>query len=146
MNLASQKRLASELLKAGVNRIRFDVEKLDEISEAITRDDVRALIKDGSIYAAPARSISRGRVRERAGRKASGRYKGSAKRTGTQKARKQPKSAWMQKIRALREELRKMKAEGEIDANTYRSMYLQAKGNLFHSRRHLREQHARTKE
>ena len=51
--LEFQKRVAADLLGCGVNRVRFDQERLDEISEAITREEIRFLIKDGAIYKAP---------------------------------------------------------------------------------------------
>jgi large subunit ribosomal protein L19e len=46
----------------------------------------------------------------------------------------------MGKIRAIRDELKKMREGKEITPTEYRVLYVQAKGNLFQSRRHLREQ------
>ena len=55
MNLTTQKRLAADILKVGVNRIWIDPERIDEVSGAITRDGVKQLIKDGAIRAKPKR-------------------------------------------------------------------------------------------
>jgi len=44
-----QRRLAAGILKCGEHRIKFDSSKLDEIKEAITKSDVRALINQGAI-------------------------------------------------------------------------------------------------
>jgi ribosomal protein L19E len=39
----------------------------------------------------------------------------------------------------LRDELKTLRTAKKIDDSTYRKFYRQIKGNLFHSRRHLRE-------
>jgi len=49
MNLAKKKALAAKTLKVGKNRIRFDVESLSQIKEAITKDDIKGLFADGVI-------------------------------------------------------------------------------------------------
>ena len=42
VNLKSKKRLASRIAGVGVNRIRFYNDHLDDIADAITRDDLRS--------------------------------------------------------------------------------------------------------
>jgi len=145
MNLRSQKRMAAELLKCGQNKVVFDPEKLEDISEAITREDIRILIKKSAIKKKQKTGISRGRIRKAKGQKKKGRGRGHGKRSGGKKARDPKKKKWTQKVRALRNELRKIKAEGLLDATTYRRLYRQASGNLFHGRRHLREHIERLK-
>jgi large subunit ribosomal protein L19e len=49
MNLEKKKILASKVLGVGKNRIMFLEPRLDEIKEAITRQDIRDLQKDGAI-------------------------------------------------------------------------------------------------
>ena len=49
MNLTAQKRIAAEILKCGENRVYFDPYLMDEIKMAITREDIRNLIKEGII-------------------------------------------------------------------------------------------------
>ena len=44
-----QRRLAAQILKCGENRIRFDLERLEDIKEAITKTDIRSLINNGVI-------------------------------------------------------------------------------------------------
>ena len=63
--LELQKRLAADLLGCGVSRVRFDQERIEEIVDAITREDIRYLIRDGAIYKAPEKGVSRARVRKR---------------------------------------------------------------------------------
>ncbi|MFH1126315.1 MAG: 50S ribosomal protein L19e [Candidatus Altiarchaeota archaeon] len=139
MNLKNQRRIAARLLKVGLNRIQFNRDRVSDAAEAITREDIRSLIKNGVITARPEKSTSRYRARKRAEKKNKGRYKGYGKRKGKKTARQPGKEAWIKKVRALRDELRKLKKERKIGEDQYRKIYLQIKGNLYHSRRHLVE-------
>ena len=58
MNLGKKRMLAAKTLKVGKGRIIFVKSRLDEIKEAITKQDIRDLKKDGAI-----------RIRETLGRK-----------------------------------------------------------------------------
>ena len=49
MNLKKKKTLASKTLKIGKKRIAFITSRLDEIKEAITKQDIRDLKKEGAI-------------------------------------------------------------------------------------------------
>jgi len=46
MQLKIQKRLAGQILKSSQNDIWLDSDRLDEIKEAITKADIKSLIKD----------------------------------------------------------------------------------------------------
>jgi len=139
MNLRSQKRIASELLGVGINRVKIDPDAIEDISKAITRDDIRFFIANKLITVEQKKGISRGRVRKKKLQKKKGRRKGHGHRSGTKNARNPSKKEWMNKIRALRDELKKLREDGKISNSEYRKLYYQAKGNLFHSRRHLLE-------
>ncbi|MEM2918959.1 MAG: 50S ribosomal protein L19e [Candidatus Altiarchaeota archaeon] len=139
MNLSLQRRLAAKILKVGINRIYISPEKKEEVSKAITRDDIRALIKDGLISVRKEKGTSRVRVRKIKEQKRKGRRKGHGSRKGKKGARTPRKEIWISKVRALRDELKKLKKEGKIDRKEYRKLYRQIKGNIFKSRRHLRE-------
>ncbi|OYT54230.1 MAG: 50S ribosomal protein L19e [Candidatus Altiarchaeales archaeon ex4484_2] len=139
MNLNSQKRMAAELLDVGVNRVKINPEAVDDVSTAITRDDIRFYINNKLITAEQEKGISKSRLKHKNTQKKKGKRKGYGHRRGTRNARNNTKREWIRKIRALRDELRKLKAEGGITRPEYRKLYSQAKGNLFHSRRHLRE-------
>lgn len=139
MKLILQRKLAAKILKVGINRIYISPEKKEDVSKAITRDDIRALIKDGSISVRKEKGASRARARKIREQKRKGRRKGHGSRKGKKGARTPRKEIWISKVRALRDELRKLKKEGKIDKKEYRKLYRQIKGNLFKSRRHLRE-------
>jgi|TARA_Y100000310_G_scaffold251425_1_gene257915 ribosomal protein L19E len=49
MNLRRKKELASRALKVGKERISFVESRLDEVKEAITKQDIHDLKKDGAI-------------------------------------------------------------------------------------------------
>ena len=145
MNLKSQKRLAASIMKVGKTRVKINPKRIEDVNEALTKDDVRALISDNAITKKPKQGISRGRVRLKNAQKKKGRRRGKGKREGTLKARTPKKRAWINKIRAIRDELKKMRAEASLTATEYRDLYLKAKGNLFQSRRHIHEYIERVK-
>ena len=43
VNLHAKKQLVSRIVGVGVHRVRFDSDHLDDIADAITRDDIRSL-------------------------------------------------------------------------------------------------------
>jgi large subunit ribosomal protein L19e len=133
-------------MKIGETRVKFNPERLQDSSEALTKDDIRGLIKSGAIIKKPVTGISRGRARLRDLKKIKGRHKGSGSRKGKSGARTPKKKKWANKIRAIRDELKKMRQNKEVSPTQYRKLYVQAKGNLFLSRRHLREQIERMKQ
>ena len=65
MNLSYQRRVASTVLKCGVNRVWIDdrPEVQERISEAVTREDVRLLIVQRFIRKHQKKGISRGRAK-----------------------------------------------------------------------------------
>ncbi|WP_460173972.1 eL19 family ribosomal protein, partial [Vulcanisaeta sp. JCM 14467] len=67
-----------------------------------TKADVRALIKEGLIYAEYARGVSRGRWRGLHEKRRRGRRRGVGSRRGSKYARLDPKEAWVNRVRALR--------------------------------------------
>ena len=50
MQLKIQKRLASQILKSSQKRIVFDTTRLEDIKEAITKVDIKALINEVTHY------------------------------------------------------------------------------------------------
>ncbi len=137
MDLTFQKRLAADILKCGISRVYIDPKALSEVEEAITRADVRMLIKRGLIKKLPKKGNSRGRIKKRQAQLRKGLRNGPGSRKGTKYARLSRKERWIKTIRALRDELRKLKKEGKIDRRTYRKYYLYAKAGMFKSRAHL---------
>lgn len=138
MNLRVQKRIASEVMNCGVHRVWLDTDRAEEISMAITREDIRNLIHRRLIKKKPEKATSRVRARKRALQRKKGRRKGHGKRKGTAHARIPKKSRWMQRIRPLRRELKKMRDTRYIEKSVYRRLYRMAKGGAFRSVAHLK--------
>lgn len=139
MKVTNQRRLASEVLDAGKNRVFIDPARLDDIKKAITKEDIRKLVKEGAIRARKKKGISRFRAKIKAEKRENTRMKGHGHRKGTINARMPLKTVWIHKIRTLRGSLKEMKSKGEVTTEEYRKLYKQAKGNLFKSKRHLKE-------
>jgi large subunit ribosomal protein L19e len=132
-DLRSQRRLAAKVLKIGQNRVWIDPEKIDDVDAAITRDEVRRLIHQGTIRASPEKGISRGRARITHEKKKKGRRSGPGSRTGSSHARVTKKQAWMSRIRPLRKKLRTLKTKKVIFENSYQKLYRMAGSGRFES-------------
>ncbi len=50
MQLNKKKELASRVLGVGKKRIIFNKEALEEVKDALTKQDIRDLVKSGSIF------------------------------------------------------------------------------------------------
>jgi large subunit ribosomal protein L19e len=138
MKLTTQKRIAAHVLKVGTSRIWIDPTFEDEVSLAITREDVRRLIDERAIQKKPVTGVSRGRARYVLEQKRKGQRKGPGRKKGKATAKLSGKDRWMTKIRPMRKELRKLRDNKKITSKTYRELYLKAKGNAFRNTAHLR--------
>ncbi|MFB6199871.1 MAG: 50S ribosomal protein L19e [Candidatus Nanohaloarchaea archaeon] len=143
-NLKSQKRMASEIMDVGQNRVWINPEKQEKVEEAITRKDIRNLIEGGAIQKKPEKGTSKGRSREAKKQKKKGQRKGHGNRKGKKTARKSEKQEWMEQIRGIRSRLKEMKEEDEITNDTYWKLYDMAKGGFFRDKKHL-ENHVENK-
>jgi len=133
MDLSIQKRMAAEILGVGISRIRVNPEYADDVSTAITREEIKRFIKEGIIYVIPSGRNSRGRWKERHEKRKKGRRRGPGKRKGGIQARMPRKEIWMNRIRKIRGFLRYLRDTGKIDRRTYRRLYMMAKGGAFTS-------------
>ncbi|MHA1534170.1 MAG: 50S ribosomal protein L19e [Promethearchaeota archaeon] len=133
MSLKAQKRMAAEILKCGENRVYFDPYLIDEIKMAITREDIRNLVKEGIIIKKYKKGNSKYRKNLLHERKKKGRARGIGKRKGKKGARTPKKKKWMNRIRPQRRELKKLRDRKLITTATYRKLYKNAKGGMFTS-------------
>ena len=138
MQLKIQKRLAAQILKASQNDIRLDPSRLDEIKEAITKVDIKSLIKDKAITSKKRRGISRYRIRRKEEQKSKGRRRGPGSIKGGKHARLSKKRGWIEHIRIQRIFLRNLRNKDIIDKSSYRSLYMKSKGGFFRSKRHIK--------
>ncbi len=137
MDVKFQRRIAADIFKCGEDRVWMDPNALEEIKEAVTREDVRFLIKRGLIKKIPKRGTSRVRANYLKRQKEKGRRKGPGSRKGKKYARYPRKLRWIKTIRSIRRTLKDLRDSGKIDPSTYRRFYRLAKGGTFKSRNHL---------
>ena len=133
-----QRRLAAQILKCGVNRVRFDPERLSDIKDAITKSDVRALIGEDAIFRKRLLNTSGFWSRKIKAQKIKSKQKGAGSRKGKKTARLNPKTAWMNKIRLQRDFIKSMRDKKSIDTTSYHELYMKSKGGFFRSIRHLK--------
>ena len=129
--------MAADLLKCGVNRVWMDHDRVDEIAKAVTKDDVRVLIKGKAIKGKQEKGISRGRKKFITKQKKKGRRRGYGSRKGAKFARLPRKERWMRTIRPIRSYLKTLRDEEKINKKIYRKYYRKAKGGEFKSKHHL---------
>ncbi|HIH69375.1 50S ribosomal protein L19e [Methermicoccus shengliensis] len=137
-DLRVQKRMAASLLGVGEGRVWIDPEEAEEVSKAITRQDVRELIEKGIIKRKPVQGISRVRARALAAKRAYGHRKGPGSRKGAKGARAPRKEQWIKRIRAQRRLLSELRDSGKLTRSEYRMLYRKSKGGEFRSTAHLR--------
>jgi len=135
MDLSLQRKLASEILGVGKDRIWIDPNKIQDVSKALSRSDILDLIDKGIIRVRQVRGQSRTWANYIKEQRKKGRRRGAGSRKGSRKARLDKKESWMKRIRAIRKLLRELKEKNIIDKKLYRDLYKRAKSNEFKSKR-----------
>jgi len=134
MSMETTKRIAGELLGAGVSRVRIKPGEEKSAAEAMTRDDVRSLISKHFVYALPVHSVPRWRARKKLRQKQKGRRRGLGSRKGKKFAKISRKEQWMSRVRAQRALLVKLLGQKKITHEAYRGAYAMVKGGAFKGR------------
>ncbi len=125
MNLKKKKRIAAAALGIGINRVIFDKERINEMKEAITKQDMRDLFKEGAIRIS---SVKGRHKKEKRGRRREGRIRRKV-RAG--------KRGYILKIRKLRAYIKMMKERGEISGRKYKKLRNYAKSGIFKDLKHM---------
>lgn len=137
VNLRAKKRLVSRVVGVGVNRVRFDSDHLDDVTDAITRVSIRSLITANTIKIKPIVGTSRGRARlKKIQKRKRGTKQGSKK--GRKGARIGKKKIHVTKVRALRYRLKVYKDRKEITNKEFWELYKMVGGNTIRNVAHLR--------
>ena len=138
MKLNNQRRIAAQILGVGMSKIWFNPEKLSEIKEAITKSDIRSLIRAKIIIAKKTPHQSKSRTRKLRIKKRKGLRSGQGSRKGKRTARLSRKKIWIAKIRTQRGFLRLLKEKKLIENNKFVDMMAKAKGGFFRNKRHIK--------
>lgn len=125
------RRLAASILGCGESRLWINPAEGKRVDDALTRDDVRTLIKDGVIKAHPVFGVSRVRGRKKQEGKRKGRRRGMGSRKGTASARSSDKTEWMARVRKQRGILSRLRSEKKIEKTSVRKVYNMVKGGAF---------------
>ncbi len=134
------RRMAATVLNCGQNSVWLDPKQTEKIESVMTKEDVRALVKEGAIKKRKQNSQSRGRARILHTKRKKGRKRGKGKRKGTKKARSEKKASWIKNVRSQRKMLKQLqkKKPKEIAAIGYRRLYKRVKGGYFKGKKYLK--------
>ncbi|MDH3677460.1 MAG: 50S ribosomal protein L19e [Nitrosopumilus sp.] len=137
VNLKAKKRLASRVAGVGVHRIKFDSDHLDDVADAITRENIRSLITANTIQIRSFTGTSRGRAQDKKDQKNKRGTKQGSKQ-GRKGARVGKKEVYVSKVRALRRLLKIAKDRKDITNPEFWSLYKKVGGNTVRNKAHLR--------
>jgi large subunit ribosomal protein L19e len=137
VSVKSVKRMAADILKCGETKVWIDPERISEVTGAMTRSDVKKLIKKGVIKKIKEEKERHPEAKKKQLQKKKGRRKGPGSRKGAKGARQGEKDEWLKRVRAQRRLLRILRDKGKIDRKTYRKLYRMVKGGAFKSKKHL---------
>ena len=127
MNLSKKKKLAKKTFDVGFGRIAFLESRLEEIKDAITKQDIRDLEKSGAII-----------IKERKGRT---KVRKKARRSigNIRKKVKRRKRAYMILTRKLRGHIQGLYSGGEIAKENLKEIRKKIRNKEFRSKAHLKE-------
>ena len=128
MNLAKKKSLAARTLKVGKGRIVFLKSRLNEVKEALTKQDVKDLQKDGAII-----------IKEIKGKRKKERRK---KRRNVGKIKKKinkRKQKYVILTRKLRGYISELKKQGKLSKEEVSEIRKRIRNRKFRSKAHLKE-------
>lgn len=128
MNLKKKKLLASRVLKIGVGKIIFNKDRLADIKEALTKQDIKELYSDGAIL-----------FREKRGRKRVEKRKTRRRQGSIRKNRKLKKRGYIIIIRKLRRYLAESRKKGIISRDQYIKLRKEIRARTIKDKAHLKE-------
>jgi len=128
MNLAKKKALAVKTLKVSPSRIIFNNSRLDEIKEAITKQDIRDLKESRAI------SIKEIKGTRKKAKRSTRRRLGSIKLTPSTRKRD-----YITITRKLRNYLLELKKQGKLDAEQFKELRKEIRSRNFRSKAQLKE-------
>lgn len=133
--MLNKKRVAADILKCGVSRVR--ILDLKQAEEAITRQDIRNLIRKGLIAKIQKKGTSKAFSKRIYRQKSKGRRGGIGTRRGTFKSRNPKKYLWIKTVRPLRKLLKELLSNSQIEKKDSKILYPMVKGGSFRSKGHL---------
>lgn len=136
--MRSKKRLAAQVLKTSLKKVRFAEDALEDIKKAITKSDIRGLVAVKKITKARTNEQSRSGARKIAEQKKKGRRQGQGSKKGKKNSKVTKKEKWMVKIRAQRDFIKELRTKKLLSPTNYRNIYQKSKGGYFRNKRHIK--------
>jgi len=128
MNLRNKKELAAKTLGVGKSRIVFVLERMDEIKEALTKEDIRALHQEGAIL-----------VKDVKGRKTQVKKKKSKRSVGNiRKKVNRRKKDYVIITRKLRKFSGELKNQGRLSGEEVKEIRKKIRNKEFKSKANLK--------
>ena len=129
MNLRKKKNLAARILKIGKGRIVFVEPRLDEIKEAITKQDIRELKQQGAII-----------IKEKKGRRKTPQKNRKKRSPGNiRKKVNKRKKEYIAMVRKQRAYVKEMKKQGEVSQEEFKNIRKKIRNKDFKSKAQLKE-------
>ena len=128
MKLDKKKKLAARALGVGLDRVSFNPERLAEIKEAITNQDIKELVKNKVIMIKPVKG------RQKIKKKKKNRGPGKIKKLIVNRKRE-----YMILTRNLRKHLRYLLKSKKINKEDYKKLRVRVKSKGFKNKSHLLE-------
>jgi large subunit ribosomal protein L19e len=128
MNLRAKKQLAAKTFGVGKARIAFVNERIEEVKEAITKQDMRNLQKDGAIIIKEIKGRSKNINKKKKSGMGNVRVKVNTR-----------KRDYVILTRKLRKVLADKKKKGEIDRKEIKEIRKKIRNKMFKSKVHLKE-------
>ena len=135
MKLENKKELASKTLGVGKGRIVFNTQRLNEIKEAITKQDIRDLYNDGAIFIKEikgGKKVERRKLRRRAG--------------SIRKVVNQRKRNYMTLTRKLRSYVKELLDQEKLSKDHHLSLRKEIKTSVFKSKANIKDRIKELKE
>ena len=126
MNLLKKKELAARTLNVGKDRIIFNTQRLEEIKEAITKQDIKDLFNSKAII-----------IKEISGRKA--KFKRRRRAGSIRKRPAQSKRKYIIITRKLRRYLSVLKRKGQITQEKFIKLRQEIRASAFKSLAQLKD-------
>lgn len=124
----NKKALVARTLGVGKERVLFNKERLADIKEAITRQDIRDLAKDGAII-----------IKEVSGRKFKVRVRKRKREGNVRKVVNRGKKDYVNFVRKARAHLRQLKQTGAMSNENFIALRKELKSRRIDSRTQLKE-------
>jgi large subunit ribosomal protein L19e len=129
MNLSKKKQLAARTLKVGKKRVVFVKNRLEEVKEAITKQDIRDLHREGAIM-----------IKDVSGRKKKTKRKSRRSTGNIRKKVVRRKKDYVTLTRKLRFYIKELKNKGELSMDEAKELRKKIRNKAFKSKANLKEQ------